>query len=456
MTDRTAAYPFKAGQHPAALTRHQWRDPVFARTVDPAALGPDAWSPRQRFAPPGPARACLTAKLRAETAAVPPFVIIAPDIAPTIAPTVPLEAAGSPNVPGELPAAAFEETEVLQAVEAIDHQPALLAPEADEPLPEPLEAAPPADEMEAANLRPSFWLHPAGTAAGLQPQDDVQRDEPDDGPPFGLSPPVSRDAGVRTRRFLNPAVLGSAALALTVLVTCAVLLLLLPRLSASRAPVQALFNAPMMVVRASRSGRITALAVTAGQAVAPDATLLVLHTDPPPDPAASVLRAQLEAAKTRVAALDDTLAQPAPATDAGRARNADLRRQRETAALDVARLQDQVAQIVTKPAIDIPVRAGVHGIVRSLEAQSGMDVTTGLPLIRLLDCDHAFLTLAPNGQMKAGQDVKVSLPGQPPFSAKIRPSRGVAEPPDSYVVGLDPAQLASCPVGAAATVTPVS
>ena len=104
---------------------------------------------------------------------------------------------------------------------------------------------------------------------------------------------------------------------------------------------------------------------------------------------------------------------------------------------------------------DRSVLAGVHGMIRSVETVPGAALVAGAPLVRLQDCDRAFLTVPPGTKLQAGQTVQVKLPDQKPFSGKIRASNGVMEPPDSLVVGLDPGVVtASCPVGRSATISP--
>ena len=111
---------------------------------------------------------------------------------------------------------------------------------------------------------------------------------------------------------------------------------------------------------------------------------------------------------------------------------ADLRSQRAAAANDVAQLRDGVAHLPARLPTDQPVRAGIHGVIRSLEAQAGTLTASGVPLVRMLDCDHAFLTVGPNSkQLHAGESVQVRLPNLPPVAATVRESSGVAEPPNA-------------------------
>ena len=103
---------------------------------------------------------------------------------------------------------------------------------------------------------------------------------------------------------------------------------------------------------------------------------------------------------------------------------------------------------------DFAVLAHVNGIVRSVETQTGVGVKPGMPLLRILDCDHAFLTFGPGVTLRAGQPVQVRLPNLPPTAATVRASAGWTEPPDSLVVPLPAAALGgACPVGGVASVS---
>ena len=267
---------------------------------------------------------------------------------------------------------------------------------------------------------------------------------------------LPQDRVVRPRRRRWPRIAAGIAILAALCVAGA---LVLPRLLSTGTSAAATFNAPMMVLRAATVGRVASVAVTNGQSVEPSTLLLTIHTDPQPDPAASLLQDRLEAARGRLAALDDALTQPTPNTDAGRSRLADLRSQRAAAADDVAQLRDGVAHLPAKPPTDQPVRAGIHGVIRSLEAQTGTATAAGVPLVRMLDCDHAFLTVGPDSRLHAGEAVQVRLPNLPPVPATVRNSSGIAEPPDSLVISPAPGAFVgmlsgSCPIGATATVTP--
>ena len=231
--------------------------------------------------------------------------------------------------------------------------------------------------------------------------------------------------------------------------------LLLPRVFATRPLAMGVLNAPVMVLRAAGAGRVTEVSVTPGQTVGPATALLTIQTAPPADPAAAVRRARIEAARTRLSALDHELAQPVSIGDAGRTRVADLREQRAEAAGELASAQEAAAQMPPAQAVDRPILAGVHGLVRSLEVQSGAETVSGLALIRLLDCDQAFLTVPHNANLRPGQAVRVRVPGLPVIAAQVRQSVGVAEPPDSLVIPVGASLLGgACPVGAAAVIGP--
>ena len=103
---------------------------------------------------------------------------------------------------------------------------------------------------------------------------------------------------------------------------------------------------------------------------------------------------------------------------------------------------------------DKPVLAGVHGVMRSVETVPGADLSAGSPLVRLHDCDRAFLTVPPGAKLVAGEQVRVTLPNLPVLTGTVRPSAGMMEPPDSLVVGVPSGALGTaCPVGATAEVS---
>ena len=161
---------------------------------------------------------------------------------------------------------------------------------------------------------------------------------------------------------------------------------LTPSLLGSGSGVEALVNAPMMVVRAAVTGRVMTVAATPGQVVDPRSPLLTIHVNDSDGPNKAVL-------------------------------------------------------------------AGVHGLVRSVETVPGADLATGAPLVRLQDCDRAFLTIPTRTQLRAGETVRVMLPDGPELTGTVRASSGIMEPPDTLVIGLPPGALADkCPVGASATV----
>ncbi len=106
-------------------------------------------------------------------------------------------------------------------------------------------------------------------------------------------------------------------------------------------------------------------------------------------------------------------------------------------------------------AADRLVLAGVHGVIRSVETVPGADLATGAPLVRMQDCDRAFLTIRPGTKLKAGEAVRVKLPDLPPVAGMVRAASGIMEPPNALVVGLAPgAMVSACPVGASAMVMP--
>ena len=151
--------------------------------------------------------------------------------------------------------------------------------------------------------------------------------------------------------------------------------------------VSAVFNAPMMVVRAKVAGRVMTIPAIAGQIVRPDSPLLTLHVGETDGP-------------------------------------------------------------------DRTIQAGVHGVIRSVETVPGTDLAAGTALVRLQDCDRAFLTVGRATTLQAGQTVRVVMPNLPPMAGTVRPSAGVMEPPDTLVVALPAGALATtCPVGKEGSVT---
>ncbi len=486
----TAAVPVTVRGHPARLPPGD----VLAAAYQPLARAAGAWfaeaafapwDPRARFAPPGPSRASLTAPAC--------FMTLAMPAAPAL-----IEAAlPSPD----LPEAMLDETAMLERIADIA-TPAY----ADEAEWTPIEAYEPA--VEEPEPAADASLHPDEPGAALDHERPAEHDvaQPPDvaslpgatpaaqpaywatadslawPPPAPSEPgeakratpamaglwatePVVADGDNRLAQDNRPRmgrgarIAAIAAGAVVLVAACIAAILVVPRLLTQSSVPIATFNAPMMVLRAAGVGRVASVQVTNGQSVQPATVLLTIHTDPLPDPAASLLRDRLEAAQGRLAALDDALTQPTANTDAGRAHLADLRSQRAAAANDVAQLKDAVANIPAKPPTDQPVRAGVHGVVRSLEAQTGMPTAGGVPLVRMLDCDHAFLTVPSTAQLHAGEAVQVKLANLAAVPATVRSSSGIAEPPDALVIAPAPGAFVpllsgSCPVGATATITP--
>ncbi len=459
--------PVTVLQHPATRKGAERSVPAFPppRDTGDQVLADPAfapWTPHARFAPPGPHTTALTA----------PRIVMRLD-GPVVWPakSVALGAEPSTRQERQRRSRASERDAIPVAEAPVEPAPALESHRATEP--EPLLASDLADDAPVA---PSvYWATPSNAAPGAEslawtpppPATEpagVERSAPaaaglwsaepvPTGQEFG-TPPTPRARRLDRRRVATLAGGGAALLA-----ACVAGVLILPRLLTGSGIPAATFNAPMMVLRAAVVGRVAAVAVTNGQSVEPSTLLLTIHTEPQPDPAMSLLQDRLEAARGRLAALDDALTQPTPNTDAGRARVADLRSQRAAAANDMAQLRDAAAHMVAPLPADQPVKAGVHGVIRSLEAQAGTPTAAGVPLVRMLDCDHAFLTVAPGAPLHAGEAVQVRLPNLPAVAATVRNSAGIAEPPNSLVIAPAPGAFVavlsgSCPIGATATVTP--
>ena len=446
-------------------------EPDAAQAVEAdMADQPPIHMPFWRAAPPEPAADMVADEPDEPTGAEPPG----------------LGLAAEPELGEEPPTATLDPLPVEEAVPPaapIDAPPPA-AVTADEPIDPPPPVDLPASEAATPTVAPhpvaeeppgqtAYWATPAEAAKGADslawtPPVDLAPGAPRPTPAmaglWATTPATPGDAFADlpgdpppARRRNRLAIAGGVAALLAACIAGAVFL---PRLLTTGGIPAATFNAPMMVLRAATVGRVASVAVSNGQSVEPSTLLLTIHTEPQPDPAASLLQDRLEAARGRLAALDDALTQPTPNTDAGRSRLADLRSQRAAAANDVAQLRDGVAHLPARLATDQPVRAGIHGVIRSLEAQAGTLTASGVPLVRMLDCDHAFLTVGPNSkQLHAGESVQVRLPNLPPVAATVRDSSGVAEPPNALVIAPAPGAFVavlsgSCPIGATATVTP--
>lgn len=268
-----------------------------------------------------------------------------------------------------------------------------------EAAPEPIVIHDPAPPF----LPPEVPEHPvcdqAPVAGFNEPSELLDQDSPqgmtDVAPAYEhrlLEPPARRPV----RRFGVPALprlprvrLGRRAAlgGLGVILAVAAVTALVQLVSGDGSGVSAVFNAPMLVVRAKVAGRVMTVPATAGQIVRPDSPLLTLHVDQADGP-------------------------------------------------------------------DRTIQAGVHGVIRSVETVPGADLAAGAALVRLQDCDRAFLTVGHATALQAGQTVRVVMPNLPPMTGTVRASAGVMEPPDTLVVALPAGSLAtSCPVGTEGSVT---
>lgn len=485
--------------HP--LPRLDWPIKSLPAGTTPDDPAFDMWRPQSRFAPGGPSYAAFSVPVVSMALGLPTYVpgplpLARPEIAePEVASQEPISGRGSeaeaPLVEQQAaPPEAYwfppldavttvpAEPEPAVPPEAVLVQPPVLREVVVVAEPPPLgideHAAEPADNLTSQHAAPPAAYWATAPAVADKAEDSLGWNPPKTAVPETRRAPQAM-AGlwaaepVPSTAYVPPVALASehgrlprvAKLAATVTALAAVSLaaaVLLPRLfSGGSAPV-ATFNAPMMVLRAANSGRVANVEVKNGQTVEPSTLLLTIHTEPRPDPAESLLQDRLDAARMRLTAADDALGQPIPSSDPGRAKLVELRRQRSAATTDVAQLQDAVANLPTKSQADQPVRAGVHGVIRSLEAQAGTLTVSGVPLVRILDCDHAFLTLPPGTTLKPGQAVLVRLANLPSVRAMVRASTGIAEPPDSLVIAPAPGAFVNilggtCPLGASATVT---
>jgi biotin carboxyl carrier protein len=341
----------------------------------------------------------------------------------------------------------LDEPAVLETLEALDEPPELASA-----------ASEAAEDLQPILLTGDRLAAPAPKRTGWRlPWRTRRRELPAEERPFwDVDPAPAEPDPPKTKRARWPREATIAAAAGGVAVASALLVLLLPGVLPDSHGTVAVFNAPMIVLRASGPGRITSVAVKTGQAVDPSSLLMVIRTAPKPDPTAATAQSRLEAAQQRVTALNEAIAQASLTGDAARGRGIELRRQRDAAAAELAAAQEAAARSITPDAAEQPVLAGVHGVIWSLEAQAGADTVAGAPLVRMIDCDHPFLTVANNSGLRAGDAVVVRLPDLPPVRATVRAASGVAEPPGGLVVAPAAASLPrDCPIGASATVSPV-
>ncbi len=479
--------PTGFGRHLAALGDEDPR-PAATRHKAETAAGPGAtdapaWHRRRRLAPPGPGTLVMPAPAIHLPLALPQVPATAvtvraslaePVWVPVLEPVAPPPAAGPSEIlaatttpepmpePVSEPAPAPAETETAET-ELVDVEPAPAAlswafePAAPEPEQEPVEEQ--AGPSSLFRTRTSVTERKSHRGARLpKGLPWRRRAAPDAEPPaFWDVEPTATEAAIPAGRRANWRWRITIAVVLcAVLLAAGGLILVLPRLLPGPPGTVAVFNAPMIVVRAATAGRITSVAIKTGQLVDPTSLLLVIHSDPRPEQSAMTLRTQIETLQSQLAALNDSLAQAVAAGDGTRARGIELRRQRDSVASDLSLAQADMARITAPMVTDTPILAGVHGVIWSLEAQAGALASPGTPLVRLVDCDHPFLTIAAGSGLKAGDAVTVHLPDLPPVRATVRAASGVAEPPSGLVVAPAPDALPrSCPIGASATVSPI-
>jgi biotin carboxyl carrier protein len=233
-----------------------------------------------------------------------------------------------------------------------------------------------------------------------------------------------------------------------VVVLAALLFVVVPKLLGTPPVLKTMFTAPMLVLRAVGPGAVTNVAVTIGQAVEPSTVLLTIHANPLTDAAVDDLKTRLTQARLRQTVLDAPGATPATG------------RQKDAAAAEVDQLQKAIAAAGGSGTGDQTILAGVRGVVWSLDAQAGAKLKAGDPLAQLADCGRAFLVMqGAQSALKAGQTVLIRMPNVRPFHGTVRPSAGVAEPPNTLVVdptGFNAAAPNACPVGATAEIQPES
>jgi hypothetical protein len=289
-----------------------------------------------------------------------------------------------------------------------------------------------------------------------------------------LYPPAEAPAALpsRPKRRTRPWI--TRPIGIATIVGCVVAaglgLVVVPKMLSRPPALKTMFTAPMMVLRAVGPGSIASVAVTIGQAVEPSTVLLTIRTDPLSDSAIDDLKARLAQAKARQAALDEP---PPPVGSPASRRPKDAaasfqvydasnppptQRQKDAAAAEVDRLQKALTAAGGNGIVNQPILAGVHGIVWSLDAQTGGHLQARDPLAQLADCGRSFLAVQSSiAPLKAGQTVLIRMPGVRPFHGTVRASSGVAEPANTLVVdptGFSAVAPNACPVGTTAEIEP--
>jgi multidrug resistance efflux pump len=370
----------------------------------------------------------------------------APAPQPDVPPPEPETAPAAELLPGPMPApAAPPEPPPLEAKRDVAPDDAAAEPELHPFVPDsvpsirsphptfepvsPLDAETPRLDFKAFRVPMPIPTTPVGKLASVYPKPETPV------PPR----PKRRSRPWATRPVGMACIVGAVVLA-------GLLFIVIPKMLASQTTLKTMFTAPMLVLRAVGPGEITNVAVTIGQPVEPSTVLLTIHANPLSDAAVDDLKTRLTQARARQTGLEGAAATPATS------------RQKEAAAAEVDALQKALAAAGGSGGADQPILAGVRGIVWSLDAQAGGKLQAGDPLAQLADCGRAFLVLqgAPS-TLKAGQTVLIRMPGVRPFHGTVRPSAGVAEPPNTLVIdptGFSAASPNACPVGATAEIKP--
>ena len=374
-------------RHPAAIERH-----TIERATEPPAYTAETWFPYQGVEP---AELADVWEQPAELAPLATLLVHEPPEpeAWELEPKALEPKAPEPEPPEPEPPESEQLEHEPPAPEASEPEAEQAAPLLHEPAPPPWPAQPLDDDLPAphddtpellgqhhpALPHPSIYeAAPSDADADWLLAPDIQPETPS-ARRFRLPPPPPLP---KLRLGRTPALVAGVVLA--VIVVAAVIGFLV----SGGSGVSAVFNAPMMVVRAKVAGRVMTVAATAGQVVSPASPLLTLHVSDADGPDRTIL-------------------------------------------------------------------AGVHGVIRSVETVPGADLAAGAPLVRLQDCDRAFLTVGRATSLRAGETVRVVLPNLPPLSGTVRPSEGVMEPPNTLVVALPAGALAaSCPVGTEGSITP--
>ncbi len=253
-------------------------------------------------------------------------------------------------------------------------------------------------------------------------------------------------------------------------------------------------SAPKSVIVAPADGRVTQIMVSTGSRVSAATDLLVIEAPPPDERRRTELAARLDNAHIRAdrldkqivemnAILDDLRTRPADPTTTRqqsevRLRLIDMKAQKDIATSEAREIEQTLADDAARPHGPQTVKAGIDALVWSIEATEGIDITRGLPLVELADCQRIAVTLQSRADggpdLRPGNAVRVRIGGSGPAltgTLRVRGSMTRGEPGDTASaqgvgqgLGAAPLQVefnagelaklgeGSCPIGKSVTV----